>query len=393
MTLLDPLTSYAVSGVGALLGGALLGLIRLDDKGLRSMLRRCSLALLLLLLGLSPARQLFTAPDPSLFVQGLTLVGTVASVPLIAASLGALSGLRSIRSNVMFAAALFMALVQALAMMLPGALPGVVYAVMASAGSGLLLLACWPLLARPRQFAEAALGACAAMYAFSWVPRLVGALTWEGPALPHHLYLPPEWWPFYGVLYAVLPGVVSTLVLSVAAMRLHLQLVARATTDELTGLLMRRALHENALEVLRAGRAAGSGTAVLVCDIDHFKRINDTQGHAQGDEVLRGVAHVLQAQLRAPALLARYGGEEFVAVLEARDVAVARQVAERLRAAVATMAMPGTDGRPLALSISIGVAMVTAGDTLEQALSRADEALYRAKHAGRNRVEVALAAA
>jgi diguanylate cyclase (GGDEF)-like protein len=391
MIALDPLTSYAITGVSALLAGALLWLIRLEDKGLRSMLRSCSLALLLL--GASLAPLVFAGPQPSLLLESLVLVGTVGSVPLVAASLGALSRMRTIRSSVMSAAALLMALVQGVAMMLPGALPGVVYAILASAGSGLLLLACWPLLARPRQFAEAALGASVAMYAFSWVPRVVGALTWEGPRLPHHLYLPEAWWPFYGLLYAVLPGAVATLVLSVAALRLHTQLMARATTDELTGLLMRRALHDNALEVLRTSRAAGTGTAVLLCDIDHFKRINDTLGHAQGDEVLRQVSRLLQAQLRAPALLARYGGEEFVAVLDAQDVAVARQVAERLRAAVAAMAMAGGGGRPLTLSISIGVAMVTPHDTLEQALSRADEALYRAKNAGRNRVEVALAAA
>jgi diguanylate cyclase (GGDEF)-like protein len=391
MIRLDPLTAYAITGVGALLAGALLGLIRLDDERLRSMLRNCSLAMLLL--GASLAQLLFTGPEPGLFSESLMLVGTVGSVPLVAAALGALSGLRTIRGSLMGAAALLMALVQAVAMMLPGALPGVVYATLASAGSGLLLLACWPLLSRPRHFAEAALGASAALYAFSWLPRLVGALAWDGPRLTHHLYLPEAWWAFYGVLYAVLPGAVAALVLSVAAMRLHTQLMARATTDELTGLLMRRALHENAARVLRTGREAGTGTAVLLCDIDHFKRINDTQGHAQGDEVLRQVARVLQAQLRAPALLARYGGEEFVAVCDTGDVAVARQVAERLRGAVAAMAMPGSDGRPLALSISVGVAIVTPADTLEQALSRADEALYRAKNAGRNRVEVALIAA
>jgi diguanylate cyclase (GGDEF)-like protein len=391
MIRLDPLTSYAITGVGALLAGALLGLIRLDDKRLRSMLRNCSLALLLL--GASLAQLLFTAPDPGLLAESLMLVGTIASVPLVAAALGALSGLRTIRGSVMGAAALLMGLVQAVAMTLPGALPGVVYATLATAGSVLLLVACWPLLSRPRQFAEAGLGACSALYAFSWVPRLVGALSWDGPRLPHHLYLPEAWWGFYGVIYAVLPGAMATLVLSVAALRLHTQLVARATTDELTGLLMRRALHDNALEVLRTSRAAGTGMAVLLCDIDHFKRINDTLGHAQGDEVLRQVSRVLQGQLRAPALLARYGGEEFVAVLDANDVAVARQVAERLRGAVAAMGMTSGDGKPLTLSISIGVAMVTPQDTLEQALSRADEALYRAKNAGRNRVEVALAAA
>jgi diguanylate cyclase (GGDEF)-like protein len=388
---LDPLTAYGICGVSALVGSAMLWLIRLDDKDLRITLRNCSWALMLL--GVSLAHLLFTAPDPGWFAETLTLVGTAAAMPLLAAGMAALCGSRLIGTRAMVALAVPAVALQTVATLMPGMTAGIVYACLSLAGSALMVMACWPLLRRPRNFAEAALAASMVLYALTWVPRLVGALTWPGEPQPHHLYVPAAWHAAYGVMYAVLPLAEVVMLLSVAALRLHGQLKARATTDELTGLLMRRALHENALDALHASRRTGEALAVLLCDIDHFKRINDTQGHATGDEVLRHVARVMREHLRADALLARYGGEEFVVVLRAADIVVARQVADRLRLSVSHLPLQREGAAPLAVTMSVGVALIAAEDSLEQALNRADEALYRAKSAGRDRHFNAVAAA
>ena len=124
-------------------------------------------------------------------------------------------------------------------------------------------------------------------------------------------------------------------------------------------------------------------------DIDHFKRINDTYGHATGDAVLKYVAGLLRGSLRKIDTVGRIGGEEFAAILPGTDLAAAESLADRVRVAVAmTPAMQA--GQIIPATLSIGVASMSLGDvTAEAALARADEALYRAKQRGRNRVEVA----
>jgi diguanylate cyclase (GGDEF)-like protein len=129
--------------------------------------------------------------------------------------------------------------------------------------------------------------------------------------------------------------------------------------------------------------------SVLVCDIDHFKKVNDTYGHLVGDQVLVSVAGRLRGALRDSDLLVRYGGEEFVAVLPGAPLGAARAVAERLRAAVADQPHAVSDGRSLPVTISIGCAAHGAPvrfATPEALLDSADRALYAAKAAGRNRV-------
>lgn len=162
---------------------------------------------------------------------------------------------------------------------------------------------------------------------------------------------------------------------------------ALANTDALTGALSRRHFLELAgRERARAAREGG-GLAVLLLDIDHFKRANDTHGHAGGDAVLRAFHATCAAQLRAHDLLGRLGGEEFGVVLPAAGREVARQVAERLRAAVAAgpVALPG--GAAVAITVSIGLAFTaSAAEDIDSLLAAADAALYRAKREGRNRV-------
>lgn len=163
------------------------------------------------------------------------------------------------------------------------------------------------------------------------------------------------------------------------------ELERRATTDPLTGLANRRAFFERAeAELLRAKRA-GEDLAVLLIDIDHFKKINDTKGHQAGDEVLVMLAKRVVATLREIDIIARYGGEEFIALL-AGDAGGVLQSAERLRAAFDGVPI-ATNAGDIAITISIGVAFVESlDDPLEATIEKADAALYESKNQGRNRV-------
>jgi diguanylate cyclase (GGDEF)-like protein len=125
----------------------------------------------------------------------------------------------------------------------------------------------------------------------------------------------------------------------------------------------------------------------LLLDLDHFKRINDECGHAAGDEALRAVTTTLRGALREGDLLSRLGGEEFVVLMPHTDREAGHLAAERLRVAVAAMVHMVSSTAPL--SISIGLADWRKGEQLADLLRRADQALYRAKESGRNRVEVA----
>ncbi|MBB4312714.1 sensor domain-containing diguanylate cyclase [Roseospira marina] len=186
------------------------------------------------------------------------------------------------------------------------------------------------------------------------------------------------------------PGRLAGLVLEASERKAReLELGQAALTDTLTGLPNRRAFQKHAS---RAVTDRSADTAVLMVDIDHFKQINDSLGHAAGDEALRALARMLRAALRDTDLVARMGGEEF-AILLAENVAEAYDVAERIRQAVASTIMRVTDlsGQPqdLSLTVSLGLAAQHPTDgqeTLDVLLSRADRALYSAKRAGRNRV-------
>ena len=164
-----------------------------------------------------------------------------------------------------------------------------------------------------------------------------------------------------------------------------------ALTDELTGLANRRHINDRfRLEWARAARYQRPISVVLL-DVDHFKAVNDAYGHDAGDAVLRGVSRTAASALRTSDLLGRWGGEEFLALLPETEAAGARGVAERVLAEVAALREYHAN-RVLAVTVSAGVATWTPpggpdGSDAEALLKRADEALYRAKAAGRNRVE------
>ena len=162
----------------------------------------------------------------------------------------------------------------------------------------------------------------------------------------------------------------------------------QALADGLTGANNRRWLDEKLPGYVSRHHRDNKPLTALLLDVDHFKRFNDTYGHAAGDEVLRLVANTLKGALRPGDVVARYGGEEFVVILPGTPLGGARVAAERLRERVASTPVPPCKGQELpAVNVSIGLAELGPEDTAASLLSRADELLYRAKKNGRNRVE------
>ncbi len=175
---------------------------------------------------------------------------------------------------------------------------------------------------------------------------------------------------------------------SIENIALHEVVSEQAVTDDLTGLSNKRRFREVLVkEAARAGRF-GHQLALLMIDIDGFKRINDTRGHVQGDEVLRRIARVLEAESRAIDEPARYGGEEFAVALPETSADGAAGVAERIRKRIAAEAVAAVDGgAPLRVTASVGVAaMPTSAHDPDDLVRAADEALYEAKRGGKNRV-------
>jgi diguanylate cyclase (GGDEF)-like protein len=162
-----------------------------------------------------------------------------------------------------------------------------------------------------------------------------------------------------------------------------------ASTDPLTGLLNRRALMERlTAEIDRAARY-GHELVLLMIDLDHFKLVNDTYGHMAGDDVLRDLSKVLVSEVRTVDIVARYGGEEFVVVLPEQPIEGGTAFAERVRERVADAAFCADDvSGGIRTTISVGIATypIDNTQTSDELIARADEALYRAKAAGRDRV-------
>jgi diguanylate cyclase (GGDEF)-like protein len=159
-----------------------------------------------------------------------------------------------------------------------------------------------------------------------------------------------------------------------------------AVTDPLTGALNRRRFMELGQQEFHRIRRTGEPLSVLMLDIDHFKRVNDTRGHPAGDAVIKALANFAKQAVRALDTVARLGGEEFAALLPMTPQDAAAEVGERIRAIVAASPV-AWEGVPIAFTVSIGAAQVTpATANFEALLANADQALYEAKHGGRNRV-------
>jgi len=153
--------------------------------------------------------------------------------------------------------------------------------------------------------------------------------------------------------------------------------------DTLTGLYNRRYIQQVATHLLVRAVRYKEQLHVLMIDIDHFKRVNDKLGHAVGDDVLRGIAQTIQATIRTSDTVARYGGEEFIVYMVKSDPETTQFIANRIRDGVAAIRFPDV---AWSVTISIGVARLQEGDSVESLVERADQFLYVSKHHGRNRV-------
>jgi diguanylate cyclase (GGDEF)-like protein len=171
------------------------------------------------------------------------------------------------------------------------------------------------------------------------------------------------------------------------AFSLELELEAQAIEDSLTGALSRRGFVRAAEAVVARSLRRSEPVGVLVVDLDHFKSVNDTHGHAVGDAVLREATRAWRTVLRESDLLGRLGGEEFAVLLPLTDLRQAREVADRLRDATSQVRIAAAPG--LVVTSSVGVAALRSQESLALTLERADLALYQAKRAGRNRVHTA----
>jgi diguanylate cyclase (GGDEF)-like protein len=177
----------------------------------------------------------------------------------------------------------------------------------------------------------------------------------------------------------------SHLATSLSNARMIAQLEKMATTDGLTGLLNKRAMFDDAERKVAAAARFGRALSVLIVDIDHFKKVNDTYGHDVGDTVIRGVGDVLRRHKRNTDVVSRFGGEEFVALCEQTDAKGAMLLAERIREELAKIVFHTPMGT-LSVTCSIGVATFPdAGQSWEALFKSADEALYVSKRSGRNR--------
>ncbi|MBK9579989.1 MAG: GGDEF domain-containing protein [Fibrobacteres bacterium] len=190
----------------------------------------------------------------------------------------------------------------------------------------------------------------------------------------------------------VLQTALSSFGQALTRLRAAIELEKLATRDGLTGLLNHRTFQSSFRRELLKARRTNSKVALLLTDVDFFKKVNDAHGHPAGDAVLRSVATTLGGQLREDVdIVARYGGEEFVCVLVGTTEAGALETAERIRKAVEESGTDIGEPQPKKVTISLGVAIFPDdGGTAEELIERTDQALYRAKHGGRNRVERAL---
>lgn len=174
---------------------------------------------------------------------------------------------------------------------------------------------------------------------------------------------------------------------------LHEELIAargEAITDPLTGIYNRRGFEINANQLLPEYSEAGGNLSLLVIDIDHFKKINDTFGHLFGDKVIRAIADILKSKVRGQDSVARIGGEEFVVLLADTDTKGATVVAEQIRKTVENCKIhPHGEKEAIGgVSVSIGISFLNKGESLFDLLDHADKALFKAKNEGRNKTTI-----
>ena len=390
MLQVDVLSAYAICGAGALVGAAMLRPSLTHDAAGAEAVRIFRASFVLIGVGLVQA--VAHGGTVPLWSQAAGAFGAVGGLVLIGWALAALAGEPASRP------AMWLVLTTALGCVL-AALPtgskGMTWVCTLGLAASSALIA-WKsrrMLLRPRNPHEQLIGVTVVVVVASSALRASYLLTWNGPYETHLLYLPPIMTTPFAMTYGVIPVVFAMLFNNVINARLQDRLHQRAMTDHLTGALSRHALADGALLMIANDREGHGRLAVVMIDLDHFKLVNDAHGHAAGDAVLRHAAEDIRAQLRPDALLARYGGEEFVALVPVADLPSARRVAERMRRGLEHTVWYDVVPGLMRVTASVGVTLLAHGESLEPALARADEALYRAKHGGRNQVQVSMAAA
>jgi diguanylate cyclase (GGDEF)-like protein len=381
---IDMLSAFAIGGMGAFVGALMMLIAMQGERSPRAALLHCFWGFVILGAGLAQNGFLDRTPRWPILLGALAaLVGSLlVSHGTVAIATGAAPPRRAPVEAAVLALAVVLAWPQG-----PHVFGVAVHAL------GLMVatratFAMRAALLRPRSAAEAAVAGTFAVYAATWIYTLVAAARHDGPELRHLVYVPEPLLTVYAVTYALMPLVVGSLILNLVNARLGERLRRQAGTDQLTGLLSRRALFDRADRWSRGVRGGGRTPVLMLIDVDHFKNINDTRGHDAGDAVLRALSQRMRGQLRREAQLGRYGGEEFLAMVDAADPAEAQAVADRLRRAVgATPFVFG--GQDLAVTVSIGTAAWHSGEAFAQAVARADGALYAAKAGGRDRAVAA----
>lgn len=208
-----------------------------------------------------------------------------------------------------------------------------------------------------------------------------------GVYAPDHVALPPALRAFRSV-NVVIPLFMLGLqsyYFRLASANVERKMTEMALTDPLTGLFNRRQMNQRLQEEVARFRRNNTNFSVIIADVDHFKGVNDRYGHDMGDKVLARVALIFAETLRGGDAIARWGGEEFLVLLPGTHLKAAQEVAQRLRLAAETR-LGVIEGLTTMITVTLGVATFSATDSLEMCLKEADEALYRGKSEGRNRV-------
>jgi len=390
MLQLDIFTAFAICGGSAAMAAGLMRPGQGEDAELAAALRCGRDAFVVLAVSLTSVLALDWMPVP--WAQALLTAGAVSGVAMMGWAVARLAGTPAPRWSPWW---LPLGVSLAVAAVVPLGLAGMNIAV----AVGLTLAASWVvwlgrhLAWRPRSTNERLVGLAAVLMLASSLLRVGYLVGWSGPFGPTLMHMPAWLVTPFALLYGMLPVTFAMLFINTVNERLRQRLHERAMTDHLTGAMSRHALADGAQRIVGSVRRSGDELAVVMIDLDHFKTINDRHGHACGDAVLRHAALVLRRQLRAGTLLVRYGGEEFLALVPVDDLPAARRVAERMRLALEDAPWADVLGTPTKATASLGVALLGSDEDLERAISRADEALYRAKASGRNQVQVALLAA
>ena len=269
------------------------------------------------------------------------------------------------------------------------------YAAMVSFWFTLLLVPMLQVLLREGWRMEPSLRTMAITLMVCWTALAVrGVHALQEPDRYRHL-LHPDWVQSLTLLTGFLAVIGTSFGFLLANIeRTQGQMQRLASCDELTGCYNRATARTMLGHLLDRCRREGTPMALLLLDLDHFKRVNDEHGHQVGDEVLRRFSEAVRLRLRASDVFGRMGGEEFCIGLPLTDQAGAIELAEALRQTTEALVLPGKGGQPLAMTVSVGVVAVcqTAleqhGTTLELLYGSADDLLYQAKRLGRNRVVV-----